>query len=62
MNLSATFLAYHPDYAIITNVELDHVDYYRDMDDYCDAFVCVHRARCRKGIVYFGDDPLSADI
>ena len=50
------FLAYHPDYAIITNVELDHVDYYRDMDDYCDAFVSfIHQVR--KGIVYFGDDP-----
>lgn len=32
------FLAYHPDYAIITNIELDHVDYYRDMDDYVAAF------------------------
>ena len=27
------FLAYQPDYAIITNIELDHVDYYKDMDD-----------------------------
>ena len=32
------FLAYSPDYAIITNIELDHVDYYKDMDDYLDAF------------------------
>ena len=31
------FLAYHPDYAIITNIELDHIDYYKDMDDYLDA-------------------------
>ena len=23
------FLAYHPDYALITNIELDHVDYYK---------------------------------
>ena len=28
------FLAYTPEYAIITNIELDHVDYYKDMDDY----------------------------
>ena len=27
------FLAYHPDYAIITNIEMDHVDYYKDMQD-----------------------------
>lgn len=32
------FLAYHPDYAIITNIELDHIDYYKDMDDYVSAF------------------------
>lgn len=32
------FLTYHPDYAIITNIELDHIDYYKDMDDYVSAF------------------------
>ena len=32
------FLAYHPYYAIITNVDLDHVDYYKDIDDIIDAF------------------------
>lgn len=49
------FLAYHPEYAIITNMELDHVDYYRDMDDYCDAFE-QFAAQVTKGIVLFGDD------
>ena len=28
------FLCYHPDYAILTNIEMDHVDYYKDIDDY----------------------------
>ncbi len=32
------FLAYHPYYAIITNIDLDHVDYYKDIDDIIDAF------------------------
>ena len=32
------FLAYKPQYAIITNIELDHVDYYKNMEDYRDAF------------------------
>ena len=50
------FLAYHPDYAIITNVELDHVDYYHGIDDYCDAFQTFAN-QVKKGIVYFGDDP-----
>ena len=28
------FLAYHPQYAIITNIEIDHVDYFKDEIDY----------------------------
>lgn len=50
------FLAYHPDYALFTNIELDHVDYYRDITDYCDAFHSFIQ-QVKKGIVYFGDDP-----
>lgn len=50
------FLAYHPDYAIITNIELDHVDYYKDMEDYLDAFQSF-ADQVKKKIVYFGDDP-----
>lgn len=33
-----SFLAYHPAITVITNIDLDHLDYYRDMDDYRDAF------------------------
>ncbi len=32
------FLEYHPYYAIITNIELDHVDYFKDIDDVIDAY------------------------
>ena len=32
------FLEYHPHYSIITNIELDHTDYYKDLDDVKDAF------------------------
>ncbi len=49
------FLAYHPDYAIITNIELDHVDYYHGMEDYQDAFETFAN-QVKKGIVLFGDD------
>ncbi len=28
------FLAYHPKYAIVTNVDIDHVDYFKDDADY----------------------------
>lgn len=49
------FLAYRPQYAMITNIELDHVDYYKDMEDYCDAFETFAN-QVQKGIVLFGDD------
>lgn len=49
------FLAYHPQYAMITNIELDHVDYYKDMEDYCAAFETFAN-QIQKGIVLFGDD------
>ena len=32
------FLEYHPYYAIITNIDLDHVDYYKNIDDVIDAY------------------------
>ena len=50
------FLCYHPDYALITNVELDHIDYYKDMDDYVSAFQ-QFADQVQKKIVYYGDDP-----
>ena len=49
------FLAYRPDYAIITNIELDHVDYYRDMDDYVSAFQ-EFGDQVKKAVVVCGDD------
>ena len=32
------FLNYNPTYTIITNIELEHVDYYKDLDDMCLAY------------------------
>lgn len=48
------FLAYAPDYAIVLNLELDHVDYYRDFDDYQNAFGAFVK-NVKKGIAVFGD-------
>lgn len=50
------FLAYQPDYALITNIELDHVDYYKDLDDYISAFQSFANQIHKKAII-FGDDP-----
>ena len=50
------FLAYHPDYALLTNIELDHIDYYKDLNDYISAFQSFAN-QVRKKAVIFGDDP-----
>ncbi len=49
------FLAYHPAYAIITNVDLDHVDYFRDKADYRLAYEEFSR-QVTKGIFLWGED------
>jgi UDP-N-acetylmuramate--alanine ligase len=33
-----SFLAYHPYITVITNIDLDHLDYYKNLDDYLSAF------------------------
>ncbi len=33
-----SFLQYHPYITVITNIDLDHLDYYRDLEDYLSAF------------------------
>ena len=32
------FLVYKPTVTIITNIELDHLDYYKDLKDYTKAY------------------------
>lgn len=49
------FLAYHPDYAIITNVDIDHVDYFKDKADYRSAYESFSR-NIGKGLVIYGED------
>ena len=50
------FLSYNPYYAVITNVELDHTDYYKDLDDVKDAFRDFAN-KARHYVVMCGDDP-----
>lgn len=49
------FLKYFPEYAIITNAEIDHVDYFKDEKDYRSAYE-EFSYNVSKGIVCFGDD------
>ena len=50
------FLAYHPYYAIITNIDLDHVDYFKNIDDVIDAYT-EYANNASKMIIAYGDDP-----
>jgi len=50
------FLVYEPNYAIITNIELDHVDYYKDMQDVIDAY-SEYANNAEKMVIACGDDP-----
>ena len=53
-----SFLAYAPDVAIVTNVELDHPEVYRDLDDVLDAFAAfLSRRRAGATAVMCIDDP-----
>ncbi|MFC4403623.1 UDP-N-acetylmuramate--L-alanine ligase [Gracilibacillus xinjiangensis] len=49
------FLAYHPDYAIMTNIDFDHPDYFTDIDDVFSSFQEM-ADNVKKGIVACGDD------
>ncbi|WP_339251054.1 UDP-N-acetylmuramate--L-alanine ligase [Sporosarcina sp. FSL W8-0480] len=49
------FLAYEPDYAIMTNIDFDHPDYFKDLDDVMDAFGEM-AFKVKKAIIACGDD------
>lgn len=55
------FLAYTPDYAIITNIDLDHVDYFKDIDDVIDAYM-EFANKAEKMIIACGDDPYTHSL
>ncbi|MEH7106363.1 UDP-N-acetylmuramate--L-alanine ligase [Bacillus sp. JJ1764] len=49
------FLSYFPDYAIMTNIDFDHPDYFANIDDVFSAFQEL-ALQVKKGIFAFGDD------
>lgn len=49
------FLSYFPDYAIMTNIDFDHPDYFANIDDVCSAFQEM-AMQVNKGIFACGDD------
>ncbi|MDD2518454.1 MAG: UDP-N-acetylmuramate--L-alanine ligase [Bacilli bacterium] len=55
------FLAYNPYYAIITNIELDHIDYYKDIDDVILAYE-QYANKAEKMVIACGDDPYTHSL
>ena len=49
------FLAYHPDYAVMTNIDFDHPDYFADIEDVYSAFQQL-ALQVKKAIIACGDD------
>ena len=49
------FLAYTPEYVIITNIEMDHTDYYKSMDDMVLAYQ-EFANKAEKMVIACGDD------
>ena len=55
------FLAYTPTYAIITNIDLDHTDYYKDIDDVRLAYM-EYANKAEKMVIACGDDPYTHSL
>ena len=55
------FLEYNPYYAVITNIDLDHVDYYKDIDDVIDAYQ-EFANKAEKMVIACGDDPYTHSL
>ena len=55
------FLAYHPDYQIMTNIDFDHPDYFKDQADYTSAFQTAAE-QTKKALFVWGDDPRLASL
>ncbi|MEG0258893.1 MAG: UDP-N-acetylmuramate--L-alanine ligase [Lysinibacillus sp.] len=49
------FLAYHPDYAVMTNIDFDHPDYFANVEDVYSAFQSL-ALQVNKAIIACGDD------
>lgn len=55
------FLAYRPDYCVMTNIDFDHPDYFENIEDVFEAFQEM-AMQVNKGIIACGDDHLLQKI
>ncbi len=54
------FLNYHPKVIVVTNIEADHLDYYKDIDDLNSAFESFVENLFPKGILVANDEVFSS--
>ncbi|MBU0549600.1 MAG: UDP-N-acetylmuramate--L-alanine ligase, partial [Candidatus Omnitrophica bacterium] len=58
-----SFLCYHPDYSIITNIDYEHLDYYRDFDSILKAFgLFINQTRENGCLFYYKDEPYLSNL
>ena len=50
-----TFLTIHPNILVLTNIEADHLDYYKDLKDYKDAFKDLVKRVPKNGQILIND-------
>ncbi len=55
------FLAYYPKVAIMTNFEIDHVDYFKSVEDYLSAYE-EFANNVEELLIVWGDDPHYGDL
>lgn len=55
------FLAYEPEYVIVTNIDLDHTDYFTSMDDVIHAYE-EFANKANKMAIICGDDPYTHSL
>ena len=56
-----SFLQYHPYITVITNIDLDHIDYYQSLEDYISAFQSIVD-QTRGFVIISGDDENSRKL
>jgi UDP-N-acetylmuramate--alanine ligase len=59
----SSFLCYHPDYSIITNIDYEHLDYYRDFSSIQEAFrLFIDQTKQTGRLFCWRDDPYLANL
>jgi len=56
-----TLALYHPEHAVILNIEAEHLDFYRDLDHIKEVFTTLAEQTTGK-IVYCAEDPVALEV